>query len=106
MVLNISFIVALKVALKPTPKSKSIKVLKSKVVIKSKPAEIIKYKDKITKLYIFYIYNIKALAIKNRRGAKSKSKLSKVIILISGRKSLFSNNTSIEDNDEDELIVI
>ena len=53
-------------ALKPTLKPKSIKALKSRAVIKSKLAKIIKYKDKTIKLYTFYIYNIKAPAIKGR----------------------------------------
>ena len=66
VVLKISPIAASKVALKSALKSKPIKVLKSRVVIKSKLAEIIKYKDKIIKLYIFYIYNIKAPAIRGR----------------------------------------
>ena len=64
MALNISSIAALKIILKPTLKSKSVKALKFRTVVKSKPAKIIKYKDKTIKLYTFYIYSIKALAIK------------------------------------------
>ena len=66
MVLNISSITASKVALKPTLKSKPVRALKSRTVAKSKPAKITKYKNKITKLYIFYIYSIKAPAIRSR----------------------------------------
>ena len=66
MVLRISPIAALKIALKPILKSKSIKTLKSRTVIKSKLTKIIKYKDKIIKLYIFYIYSTKAPAIRDR----------------------------------------
>ena len=58
--------VAFEVALKPALKSKSIKTLKSRIVIKSKPAEVIKYKDKTTKLYTSYIYSVKALVIRGR----------------------------------------
>ena len=93
-------------ALKPASKSKSIKTLKSRVVIKSKPARVIKYKNKTTKLYIFYIYNIKAPAIRGRQGIKFKNKLSKAIISISGGESLSSNNTNIEDNNKDKLIKV
>ena len=93
-------------ALKPTLKLKFIKALKSRIVIKSKLAKIIKYKDKIIKLYIFYIYNIKAPAIKGRQGVKFKNKLSKIIISILSRKSLSFNNTSTENNNEDKLIKV
>ena len=106
MVLNISSTAALKIALKPALKSKFIRALKSRIAAKPKPAEVIKYKGKTIKLYIFCIYSIKALVIRSGRGAKSKSKLSKAIIFISGRESLSSNNTSIEDNNKDKLIVI
>ena len=58
--------VAFKVALKSALKSKFIRALKSRVVAKSKPAKIIKYKDKIIKLYTFYTYSIKALIIKEK----------------------------------------
>ena len=51
-------------ALKSTLKFKPARALKSKVIVKSKLAKIIKYKDKTIKLYTFYIYNIKALVIK------------------------------------------
>ena len=91
-------------ALKPALKFKFIRALKSKAVAKSKPARVIKYKDKTIKLYTFYTYNIKALVIRSGQGAKSKSKLSKAIISISGGESLSSNNTSIEDDDKDKLI--
>ena len=66
MALNISLIIAFKVALKSALKFKSIRALKSRIVVKSKPAEVTKYKDKITKLYTSYIYSIKALAIRGR----------------------------------------
>ena len=104
MVLNISLIVALKIALKPAPKPKSIKALKPRAVAKPKLAGVIKYKDKTIKLYTFYIYNIKAPAIKGGRGAKFKNKLSKAIVSILDGESSSSNNTSIEDNNKDELI--
>ena len=93
-------------ALKPALKLKPIRALKSRVVVKSKLAEVTKYKDKTTKLYIFYTYNIKAPAIKGGRGTKFKSKFSKAIIFILGKESLSSNNISIEDNNEDKLIAI
>ena len=64
MVSRISPVVALKVALKPALKSKFIKALKPRAAAKPKPAKVIKYKDKTTKLYTFYTYNIKALIIK------------------------------------------
>ena len=64
--LNISLVVASKVALKPVPKFKLVRALKSRAVVKSKPAKITKYKDKTTKLYTSYTYNIKALIIRNR----------------------------------------
>ena len=73
---------------------------------KSKPAKIIKYKDKTTKLYTSYIYSIKALIIKGKRGTKSKSKLSKAIISISDKESLSSNNINIENNNKNKLIKI
>ena len=104
--LNISSIIASKIALKPILKPKFIRALKSRVVIKSKLARIIKYKDKTTKLYTSYTYSAKAPAIRNGQGAKFKNKLSKAIIPISGRESLFSNNINIEDNNKDKLIVI
>ena len=104
MVLNISSIAALKIVLKPTLKSKPVRALKSRVVVKSKPARVIKYKGKITKLYTSYTYNVKAPAIKNKQGTKSKSKFSKAIIFISGKESLSFNNISIEDNNKDKLI--
>ena len=56
---------ALKVALKPTLKLKSIRVLKFRIVAKPKPARVIKYKDKTIKLYTFYIYSAKAPAIRD-----------------------------------------
>ena len=95
-----------KITLKPTLKSKSIKVLKSRAVAKSKPAKIIKYKNKTIKLYTFYTYNIKALAIRGGQDIKFKSKLFKAIIFILGRESLSSNNTSIKDNNKDKLIEV
>ena len=64
MTLNISSIAAFKITLKPALKPKSIRALKLRVVIKPKPAKIIKYKDKITKLYTFYTYSIKTPVIK------------------------------------------
>ena len=106
MILKISPAAALKIALKPTLKSKSIKALKSRAAAKPKLARVIKYKGKTTKLYTFYIYSIKALAIRGGRGIKSKSKLFKAIISISGEKSLSSNNTNIEDNNKNKLIKI
>ena len=93
-------------ALKFILKSKFIKALKSKIVIKSKPAKVIKYKDKIIKLYIFYTYSVKASVIKGRQGIKFKSKLFKAIISILGRESLSSNNINIEDDNKDELIEV
>ena len=63
-ILNISPTVAPKVALKPVPKPKPIRALKSRIVAKPKPAKVTKYKNKTTKPYIFYIYNIKAPAIR------------------------------------------
>ena len=75
-------------------------------MVKSKPAKVIKYKDKIIKLYTSCTYSIKAPAIRSRQGAKFKSKLSKAIIPILGGESLSSNNTSIEDNNKDKLIAI
>ena len=66
MILNISFIVAFKVALKPALKSKLIRALKLRAVAKPKPAGVTKYKDKTIKLYIFYIYSVKAPAIRSR----------------------------------------
>ena len=104
MALNLNLAAAPKVALKPTPKPKSIRALKFKAVIKSKPAEVTKYKDKTIKLYTSYIYSIKALAIRSKRGTKFKSKLSKAIVSISGGESLSSNNINIEDNNKDKLI--
>ena len=53
-------------ALKPTLKLKFIRALKSKAIAKPKLAKIIKYKDKIIKLYIFYIYSAKAPVIRGR----------------------------------------
>ena len=93
-------------ALKPTLKSKFIRTLKSRIAAKPKLAGVIKYKDKIIKLYIFYIYSVKALVIRGGRGIKSKNKLSKAIISILGRESLSSNNTNIEDNNKDKLIEV
>ena len=104
MVLNISPVVAPKVALKPALKLKFIKALKSRAVIKSKPAGVTKYKDKIIKLYTSCTCSVKAPIIRSRQDTKFKSKLSKIIIPILGRESLSSNNTSIEDNDKDKLI--
>ena len=104
--LNISPAAALKVALKPAPKSKSIRALKPRAAAKSKLAKIIKYKDKTTKLYTFYTCSAKAPVIRSGQGIKFKSKLSKAIIPISGRKSLSFNNTNIEDNNKDKLIII
>ena len=91
-------------ALKPALKLKFIKALKSRAAAKLKPARIIKYKDKIIKLYTSCTRSIKVLIIKGGRGTKSKNKLSKAIIFILGRESLSSNNTSIEDNNKDKLI--
>ena len=87
-------------------KSKFIRALKSRIVAKPKLAEIIKYKNKTTKLYIFYTCNIKALVIRGRQDIKSKSKLSKAIISILGRESLSSNNTNIKDNNKDKLMEV
>ena len=106
MTLNINSIITFKVALKPIPKPRSIRILKFRIIIKFKPAEVTKYKDKTTKLYTSRTYNIKAPVIRNRRGTKSKNKLSKVIIFISGRESSSSNNTSIKDNNKDKLIKV
>ena len=97
---------ALKIALKPTLKFKFIKALKSRVATKPKPARIIKYNNKTIKLYTFYTYNIKASAIRGGRGTKFKNKLSKTIIFILGRESLFSNNISIKNNNKDKLIEV
>ena len=91
-------------ALKPAPKLKSARALKPRAAAKPKPAEVTKYKDKTIKLYTSYTYSAKAPAIRGRRGAKSKNKLSKAIISISGRESSSSNNINIEDDDKDELI--
>ena len=57
---------ALKVALKPAPKSKSVRALKSRIAIKPKLAGVIKYKDKTIKLYTSCTYSIKALVIRSR----------------------------------------
>ena len=106
MALNLSSAAASKVALKPALKFKPIRALKSKIVAKPKLAKVIKYKDKIIKLYTSCIYSVKAPVIRSRRGTKFKSKLSKTIIFISGKESLFSNNTSIKNNNKDKLIAI
>ena len=106
VVLNLSSIVAPKIALKPALKSKSIRALKPRIVAKSKPAGITKYKDKTTKLYISCIYSVKALVIRGGRGTKSKNKLFKIIIFILDRESLSSNNTNIKNNNKDKLMVI
>ena len=106
MVLRISSIAAPKVTLKSTLKFKSIKALKPRVAAKPKLIKVIKYKDKTTKLYTSYIYNIKTLAIRSRQDIKFKSKLSKIIIFISGKESLSSNNTSIKNNNKDKLIEV
>ena len=71
---------------------------------KPKLAGVIKYKDKTTKLYTFYIYSIKALIIRSGQGAKFKNKLFKAIIFILSRESLSFNNTSIKDNNKNKLI--
>ena len=106
MILNINSIVNPKVALKPALKPKFIRALKSRAAAKPKPAGVTKYKDKTIKLYTSCTCNIKAPAIKSGQGTKSKNKLSKAIISILGRESLFFNNTSIEDNNKDKLIII
>ena len=97
---------ALKVALKPAPKPKFIRALKSRTAAKSKPAKVTKYKDKTTKLYTSCTYSIKAPIIRSRRGTKFKSKLFKTIISILSKEFLSSNNTNIEDNNKDKLIAI
>ena len=66
MTLNISSIVASKVALKSALKFKLIKALKSRVVAKPKLARVIKYKGKTIKLYASYTYSVKALVIKSK----------------------------------------
>ena len=66
MILNISPIAASKVALKPALKSKSIRALKSRAAAKSKPAKVIKYKDKTIKSHAFYTYSVKAPAIRGK----------------------------------------
>ena len=104
MILNISPIVISKVALKPALKSKFIRALKFRIVVKPKPAEVTKYKDKTTKLYTSCTRSIKALVIRGRQGTKSKNKLFKIIISILGGESSSSNNTNIEDNDENKLV--
>ena len=93
-------------ALKPTLKSKLIRALKSKIVVKPKLARITKYKNKIIKLYTFYTYSIKALIIRGGQGTKFKSKLSKAIISILDKESSSFNNTNIKDNNKDKLIKI
>ena len=93
-------------ALKSTLKPKSVRALKSRIVVKSKPAKVTKYKDKTTKLYTSRTYNIKALATRGGQGIKFKSKLFKIIISISGGESLSSNNINIKDDNKNKLIKV